>query len=106
MSACHVHKVPETGCVDCLQDSRDCLQAEVDRLRGTLTIAGLEPAGEKCVRCSWVDGKVLKQCWPCKRIDELEEGLQEIVQFAEKHSGWWARTTAQKALDGSSGQEN
>ena len=59
--------------------SRDCLREEVNRLRATLEIAGLEPTGERCVRCSWVGDDVLKQCWPCKRIKELSEGLRELA---------------------------
>lgn len=78
MGACHVHNINEPGCHDCLQDERDCLRGEVNQLRGTLQIAGLEPAGEKCVRCSWMGEEVLKQCWPCKRIDYLEKLIVRV----------------------------
>lgn len=86
MGACHVHPTgAELGCVDCLQDQRDCLREEVDRLRATLEIASLEPQGERCVRCGWEseDGvvfRVRRQCWPCKRIEELEKLIVRVGQ--------------------------
>lgn len=81
MGACHVHRVDEPGCVDCLQDARDCLREEVNQLRATLQIAGLEPAGEKCVRCSWMGNDVLKKCWPCSRIEHLEGIIYRVGKF-------------------------
>jgi len=78
MAACHVHRVPEAGCVDCLEDQRDNLQIEVNNLRTSLQISGLEPKGEKCVRCSWMNGKVLKECWPCAEIRRLGEEVAEL----------------------------
>lgn len=84
MGACHVHGINEPGCMDCLQDERDCYRAEVNQLRGVLQIASLEPAGEHCVRCAWnipLDGSpwiVTKQCWPCKRIEYLEKLVGRI----------------------------
>ncbi len=78
MGACHVHNINEQGCMDCLQDERDCLRGEVNHLRATLEIASKEPAGELCVRCSWIDGKVLRQCWPCSRIEFLEKLIVRV----------------------------
>ena len=76
MGACHVHRVPETGCTDCLQDERDCLRADVNQLRATLQIASSKPEGERCVRCSWMGDEVLKECWPCKEIRRLTDLLE------------------------------
>lgn len=83
MGACNVHRVHEVGCVDCLQDQRDNLQVEVNNLRATLKIAGSEPQGEKCVRCSWIDDKVLKECWPCAEIRRL---LGDVAELQKKLS--------------------
>jgi hypothetical protein len=33
------------------------------------------------------------------QIERLQNALREIAAEAEKHSGWWSRTTAQHALD-------
>lgn len=78
MGACNIHRAYEVGCVDCLQDQRDNLQAEVNNLRATLKIAGSEPKGEKCVRCSWMDDKVLRECWPCAEIRRLSGEVAEL----------------------------